>query len=148
MTVSKKILSQFSGYPTFSYRDVYTYFNDASDKRTNITRILSHLKSSGKIFAVAKGVYTTHRNDAVCGFAFKPFYYGLLYALTIRELWSQNARPEIVTVRNIRSSKVSIFDDKEDIISVHHSQVKYFFGFDVLDYGGLKVPVSDPRKHS
>ncbi len=146
MTISKQILSKFSGYPAFSYRDVYTYFNIAPSKRANLTRILSHLKSSGKIFTVAKGIYTTHRNDVVCGFAFKPFYYGLLYALTIRELWSQNARPDIITLRNVRSSEISIFNDKKDVVSIHHSPVKYFFGFDILDYSGLKVSVSDPEK--
>ena len=82
----------------------------------------------------------------VAGFAYSPFYYGLLSALTINELWTQNSRPDIITIRKVRVSSMHIFGDMKETVFVHHVPAKYFFGFDIVKYGTLNVPVSDPEK--
>jgi predicted transcriptional regulator of viral defense system len=145
MTAGNKILMKFSDYPAFTYRDVCTYLGPRS-KRSNISRTLSYLKSKGKIFTLQNGVYTTRKDDAIVGFGFSPFYYGLLYALTIRELWTQNAEPEIVTLKRVRRSKISPFGKDWHRATLHHAKPKHFFGFDIIKYGGINVPVSDPEK--
>jgi hypothetical protein len=91
-------------------------------------------------------VYTFKKDDMMSGFSYSPFYYGLLSALTIRELWTQNSRPDIITVKRVRTSSVHIFGDPKDRVFVHHMPAKYFFGFDIIKYGTLKVPVSGPEK--
>lgn len=146
MTTTSKILAKFGGYPAFTYRDVTTYIKVAPSKSGNTARTLAYLKKKGEIFTLRKGVYTTRKDAIVSGFGFPPFYYGLLYALTIRELWTQNSIPEVITLKKVRSSRVSIFSAPSVTVSLHHARPKHFFGFDTVNYGGTNVPVSDPEK--
>lgn len=146
MTIVKDITEHFSDYPVFTYRDIKLYFTGKKIKAKNLTRLLSYMKSTGKLYTVRKGVYSFRKDDIVSGFSYSPFYYGLLSALTIRELWTQNSRPDIVTIKKVRSSNTHIFGDAKDVVFVHHIPAKYFFGFDIVKYGALKVPVSDPEK--
>jgi len=140
--MSKDIERKFSDYPVFTYRDLSLYFR----KGRNMARIISYMKNTGKVHTVTKGVYTFNKDDGVSGFAYRPFYYGLLSALTIRELWTQNSRPDIMTMKRVRSSQTSVFGDKNDIVFLHHITAKYFFGFDLIKHGRFVVPVSDPEK--
>ena len=146
MPAIKEIIDHFSEYPAFSYRDVVLYLRSRKLPTRNITRLLSYMKSNGKIYAVKKGVYTLIKDDMVAGFAYPPFYYGLLSALTIRELWTRNSKPEVITLRKVRKSKVQIFGSSGSIAFIHHIPAKYFFGFDIVTYGKLRVPTSDPEK--
>jgi hypothetical protein len=146
MTINSEITKKFSGYPVFTYRDVKTYFKVKKGSKGNMARLLSYMKSTGKIQTIRSGVYTFNKDDMVSGFAYAPFYYGLLSALTIRELWTQNSKPDIITIKKPRGTRKSIFNDPENIIFLHHIPVKYFFGFDVMKYGKLMLPVSDPEK--
>lgn len=146
MTIVNEIRDHFSDYPVFTYRDLKLYFSGKRVKPSNLTRILSYMKSNGSIYTLRKGVYTFKKNDMVSGFAYAPFYYGLLSALTLRELWTQNSRPDIITMKKVRSTRTRIFDDPKDVIFVHHIPAGYFFGFDIIKYGALKLPVSDPEK--
>lgn len=143
--LSKRILLKFSNYSAFTFRDIKIQFKSEATE-ANLSRILSYLKKSGRIYAIRKGIYTTKRDSMMSGFAFKPFYYGMSSALTIRELWDQNSRPEIITTRHVRTSEIKIFGENGNMIFVHHIPVKYFFGFDILEYGLIKVPVSNPEK--
>jgi len=145
MTVGQDILKKFANYPAFSYRDVRTYLHGRHGSR-QLSRTLSYLKSKRRIFALRNGVYTVHKDGSVSGFGYGPFYYGLLYALTIRDLWTQNAEPEIMTLRRVRKSRVMIFGKQGIHVSVHHSVPRHFFGFDILRYGEIDIPVSDPEK--
>lgn len=146
MEINKEILKKFSTYPTFTYRDVKLYLRGKSQGKTNTARLLSYLKSRGKIYTIRKGVYSTTRDSTVSGFAHIPFYYGLLSALTIRGLWTQDSRLEIMTIKRVRSSSEMIFGDKDNKVFLHHVPMKYFFGFDLVLYGKFTVPVSDPEK--
>jgi predicted transcriptional regulator of viral defense system len=145
MTVGQEIVRKFADYPAFSYHDVLTYLHGRHATK-QLSRTISYLKSRGRIFTLRKGVYTVREDSAVSGFGFSPFYYGLLYALTIRELWTQNAEPEIITLKKVRRSRITLFGRKDMHASLHHSQPKHFFGFEILSHGGMKVPVSDPEK--
>ena len=145
MIITNKIVAKFSTYPVFTYRDVRLSFN-RTVKDANIFRAISYLKSTGRLFAIAKGRYTFNKDSAITGFAFAPFYYGLLYAMSIRELWTQNTVPEIVTLRAVRKGKAHAFGKQGSTISLHHSTPKHFFGFETIKYGKLSLPVSDPEK--
>ncbi len=144
MTTTSSITEKFSGYPVFTNRDVRLFLGRKA-KAANVARLLSHMKRAGRIHQVVRGVYSATVDERVSGFAFQPFYYGTLYALTLRELWTQNSRPEIITLKKIRKSGILIFGGKVGV-KLHHLTPKRFFGFDMLVVGGMKVPVSDPEK--
>ena len=146
MTIVKDIINHFSDYPVFTHRDLKLYFKNKKLKTANLTRAIAYMKSSGKLYTIRKGAYAFRKDSMVAGFAYRPFYYGLLSALTIRELWTQNSRPDIITIRKVRVSSIHIFGDMRETAFVHHVPAKYFFGFDIVKYGTLMVPVSDPEK--
>ncbi len=146
MTIVKDIINHFSDYYVFTHRDLKLYFKNKKLKTANLTRIIAYMKSSKKLYTIRKGVYAFRKDSMVAGFAYSPFYYGLLSALTINELWTQNSRPDIITIRKVRVSSMHIFGDMKETVFVHHVPAKYFFGFDIVKYGTLNVPVSDPEK--
>jgi hypothetical protein len=146
VTIVKDIINHFSDYPVFTRRDLKLYFKNKKLKTANLTRIIAYMKSSGKLYTVRKGAYAFKKDSMVAGFAYSPFYYGLLSALTIRELWTQNSRPDIITIRKVRASSIHIFGDIKETVFVHHMPAKYFFGFGIVKYGTLEVPVSEPEK--
>ena len=146
MAIVKEIAEHFSSYPVFTNRDLMLYFKSRRLKASKISRLVSYMKASGKLYTVKKGVYTFRKDIMIAGFAYGPFYYGLLSALTIRDLWTQNSKPDILTIRKVRNSTISIFGDKKELVFVHHIPARYFFGFDIVKYGTLNVPVSDPEK--
>lgn len=146
MTTVKDFTEQFSNSPAFTYRDTKLFLTEKGKNSENLARLLTYMKTSGKIYAIKKGVYTFDRDDAASGFAFSPFYYGLLYALTIRDLWTQIARPEIITPRKFRASTNQIFGDPQDVVFVHHIPARYFFGYDLIKSGKFTLPVSTPEK--
>lgn len=146
MTMVKEISEHFADYPVFTYRDVRLYLGADSISPEGLSRLMSHMKSTGRIRTIRKGVYTMSDDIMVTGFAFAPFYYGLLSALTIRELWTQNSRPEIMTLSNVRRSRIELPGNGSNVFYLHHTPMKYFFGFDVVRYGKLKIPVSVPEK--
>ncbi len=144
MTITKEILKKFSDYPTFSYNDVELYLTNKA-KNPSISRLLSHLKNKGHIYSIRKGIYSTKMDISLSGFAFRPFYYGLTYAITIRELWTQESSPEIITLKRVKKNNVKVFNGKH-IVAVHHSNPKYFFGYENVKRGNINIPVSDPEK--
>lgn len=144
MTIAKEILKKFSEYPTFSYNDVELYLMQRA-KGCNIARIISYMKSKDYIYGIRKGVYSTRNDAAISGFAFQPFYYGLTYAMTIRELWTQESSPEIITLKRVKKNNVEVFNGKY-IVVLHHSDPKYFFGYENVKYGNINIPVSDIEK--
>ena len=141
----KDIASHFNDWPVFTYRDAKLYYVKERNNE-NLARTISYMKSKGMLYSVRKGAYSFKNDDMVAGFSYAPFYYGLLSALSIRELWTQSTRPEIITMKSVRRSSISIFGSRERTAFLHHIPAKYFFGFDILRYGSLKVPVSDPEK--
>jgi len=145
VTLTDSIMAAFSQYPAFTYRDVRLRFG-GSHSANVLSRTLSHLKSTGRIFAIRKGRYSVVRDSMVSGFAFRPFYYGLLSAMSIRDMWTQNTRPDIITTKTVSVSRTNVFGKDGPVVLVHHIPTKYLFGFDTVRYGSLSIPVSDPEK--
>ena len=144
MTLADSILKKFSGYQVFTYGDVRRAFWLKENGR-DFARTLSYLKKSGRLHGVVKGVYTTRADTLAAGFAFQPFYYGLRYALTIMDAWTAMPIPELVTLKRVKAAKITVFDGSARIM-LHHSRPAYFFGFSIMEQGGMRIPVSDPEK--
>ena len=102
----------FSKVQIFSFNDAKRFLTrmGASDAYIKVF-VHNQIKRHG-LRKVGKGKYTFSSNDAIIGFAFSPFYYGLECALTIRKLWTQMSNLVIVTttkaVPGIRSSMGSV----------------------------------------
>jgi predicted transcriptional regulator of viral defense system len=143
MNAGRKIIGKFSQYPAFTYKEVEFYTGRSVP---DLARVLSYMKKTGRIYTIRKGVYTTTKDSMLSGFAYTPFYYGMLSAMTIRGLWTQESRPDIITIRKVRNSRKAVFGDRTDVVFVHHIPARYFFGYDIVKYGRFMLPVSDAEK--
>ncbi len=98
---------------------------------------------SERLIRIKKGFYTFSRNENVIGFAFRPFYYGMEYALTLRKIWTQQANPVIMTTSKANAGLREVMNSK---VIVHRIDSHAYFGFEYLSFSGLFVPVSLPEK--
>ena len=92
---------------------------------------------------IKKGFYTFSRDENVIGFAFRPFYYGMEYALTLRKIWTQQANPVIMTTSKANAGLREVMNSK---VIVHRIDSHAYFGFDYLSFSGLFLPVSLTEK--
>ncbi|MGC8676286.1 MAG: type IV toxin-antitoxin system AbiEi family antitoxin domain-containing protein [Candidatus Micrarchaeia archaeon] len=105
--------------------------------------LLHNMLKKGEIKRVAKGAYTFHDTADVVCFAFMPAYYGLEDALSIRHISDQATNPIVVTVRNVRQGERT-FDGKKYL--VYRIDKRLFFGYGLVQRGGMWLPVSDVEK--
>jgi predicted transcriptional regulator of viral defense system len=98
---------------------------------------------NGELKRITKGVYTMNDDITVIGFAFRPFYYGLENALTIRKLWEQGVNPVVVTPRNVRPGARKFGGSN---YRVFHINNRMFFGYNLIRYYDFWIPVSDYEK--
>ncbi|AGO61853.1 type IV toxin-antitoxin system AbiEi family antitoxin domain-containing protein [Ferroplasma acidarmanus] len=108
-----------------------------------IRLMLHYLVESGSLYSIGKDAYTFHRNEAAIGFKFRPFDYGLQYALIIRKIWTQQSVPAIVTTGKANPGAREIMDTR---VILHRIDRAKFFGFEYVNYGEVFVPVSDLEK--
>ena len=142
---AKELKRKFESYPAFTFRDARIYLEGIGENTKNLARSLAYLKKTGKIVTLARGTYTYNKDDLVVGFGYSPFYFGLLYAMSLRGFWTVESRPELITVRTVRGTRVQTVNN-EIAVSVHHISGNRFFGYDFVRYGKFKVPVSDTEK--
>ena len=147
MKMTDELLERFKNWPTFTALDAYRYIKKVrkSTTRTGIQVTLFRLVRDGRLHRVAKGVFSLRDNAEYAGFAFSPFYYGGLSALMIRDLIDDQVKLEIMTTKAVRKSHMALFDGSVEVIMHHISSARYF-GFDMVAYGGIEVPVSNPEK--
>ncbi len=133
----------FSKQAIFTTDDARRFLIRLGAREPYIRLMLHNLVKSGRLHRIGKGAYTFHRNEVAIGFKFRPFYYGLQYALTIRKIWTQQSIPVIITKTRANPGIREIMGIR---IILHRINEKAFFGFEYLNYGGLFVPVSDLEK--
>ncbi|MHB8359305.1 MAG: hypothetical protein ACYDCP_07390 [Thermoplasmataceae archaeon] len=97
------LVSHFFSKPAFSVDELKAYLHRRQAPEGYHKVLIQNLLNSGKIFRIARGSYTFHEEIQYVGFAFKPFYYGLEDALSLRELWEQETNPVIITPRKVRN---------------------------------------------
>ncbi len=139
--ISTKILERYKDYPVFTRKDLDIFLS--KENRLVVNKLIEHLVKTKKIFRLSKGVYTLHNEQAVIGFLYRPFYYGLQHALTLRNIWGQTTNPIIVTAKTPRTGRRSILNQA---VIVRKINKKYFFGYDLLKQEDFNVPVSDLEK--
>ncbi len=108
-----------------------------------LKRLINYMIKRKEITRIRKGVYTLHDDIMVTGFAFRPFYYGLENALTIRKLWEQGTNPVILTIENVRDGQRKFRNGNYTVQSIN---MKMFFGYNFVAYYDFWIPVSDCEK--
>ena len=136
----KFIRGHFSSRPFFKTRDVIAA---TGVKRDYISHLLSNLVKKGDLNRIGRGTYTFLKDSSASGFAFSPFYYGLQDALSIRGVWDQGTNPIIITPRKVRQGTRQVMGTN---VIVRRISPRIFFGFEIVKYHGIAVPVSDLEK--
>jgi len=138
---TRELKARLGGQPSFTIADAGRLFPKAS--RAYVALLLHNLCKRGDIFRISRGVYSFHDDTTAAGFAYSPFYYGLQNALSIHGLWEQETNPVILTPRHVRTGR-RVFCGANYI--VRRIGRPLFFGYEMVQYSGFWVPVSDVEK--
>ncbi len=130
-------------FPVFSLTDLRVSLGLNGMRPAYLKRMVNYLMKKGEIRRITKGVYTFHDDITVAGFGFRPFYYGLENALTIRKLWEQNTNPVVITCRNVRTGTRKFGNGN---YLINHISKEFFFGYEFIRYYDYWIPVSDYEK--
>ncbi len=130
-------------FPVFTIQDIKSWAIANSMAKDYVYLMLHNLENRGEIERITKGIYTFHGDISVVGFAFRPFYYGLEYALYVHGFSEQGSNPVVITSRKVRNG---IREFKGRNYVVHRIAKKHLFGYELVKVGSLWVPVSDPEK--
>lgn len=143
MKYINEFLKHFSKVPAFSARDAELFLTYIGSSKKYPKRFLQNMLVGNKIFRLAKGEYTVHRNSDVIGFAFSPFYYGLAYALSYYSVLEERANPVIITTKSVRSGTRKSMGIN---ISVFKLPKRMFFGYVMVKGESFYYPVSNLEK--
>ncbi len=142
MKYAQKVREHFKDAPTFTLADVRVFLGRGISEGY-LHGLIHHLLARKELKRVTKGVYTFRDDVQVAGFAFRPFYYGLQDALSLRNAWEQETNPVILTPRRVRTG-VRVFEGRNYL--VRHIDRKLFYGYDLVPYADFWVPVSTLEK--
>ena len=143
MKFMKEFIAQFSSKPAFSSYEARNFFTFRHGPEGYYQLVLNNLVRSGRIYRITRGQYTFYDEVQYVGFAFRPFYYGLQDALSIRNLWEQETNPVIITPRRVRSGILTFLGRNYVIRWIERSM---FFGYSLVEYGDFFIPVADAEK--
>ncbi len=143
MKYTKPFAKYFGGEKCFTFRDAQRFLENNGATKAYSKLFIQKMLGDGSLSRLGKGVYTFAKDEAVIGFAFSPFYYGLEYALTIRRLWTQVSVPVIITCSKAMPGPRESMGKR---IIVRRISKKMLFGFSYVQYSGIFVPVSDLEK--
>ena len=133
----------FKKNAVFSIKDLRILLDKNGISRPYSNLLTHNLLAKGELKRIAKGIYSFQDDVMVAGFAFSPFYYGLQEALSLRNLWEQETIPVILTPKRVRTGIRKIMGSN---VLVRRIDRKMFFGFDMVKYYDLWLPVSTPEK--
>lgn len=143
MKYEKEFENYFSKENIFTLGDARRFLSKLGASEAYAKLFIHNQVKRQRIFALGNGYYTFSNNEAVVGFRFAPFYYGLEYALTIRRLWTQMANPVVITASKAKPGVKEIMGHR---VIVRRIAKRMMFGFEYVKYSGLFVPVSDIEK--
>ncbi|MEM4066310.1 MAG: type IV toxin-antitoxin system AbiEi family antitoxin domain-containing protein [Candidatus Micrarchaeaceae archaeon] len=143
MIYKRRFSEYFSRKPFFTFNEAERYLSREGATEGYCRLLLHNMVKKNELVRIKKGFYTFSRNEVVSGFAFRPFHYGLEYALSIRKTWTQQSIPVVVTTSKANPGIRDVLGYK---ILVRRISEKYFFGFEYLNYSNFFIPVSTPEK--
>src|SRR3989344_5858572 len=129
--------------PVVTRQDLLRLLAKAGASKGYLNLTIHNLLKKGAIKRITRGAYTAFDDVQLAGFAFRPFYYGLQDALSLRNLWEQETVPVIITPRKVRSG-IRQFEGANYLI--RRIERRMFFGSELIKYGGFWIPVTDAEK--
>ena len=143
MKYEKPFIDYFSKQITFTSKDAHRFLHSLGSTPEYSKLFMHNLVVDQKLYRIKNGFFTFLKNEAVYGFAFRPFYYGMEYALSIRKIWTQQANPVIIT-RSKANAGVRVIIGTN--VAIRRINSDAFFGFEYLNHMGIFIPVSRPEK--
>lgn len=143
MKYMKYVITHFSSKQAFNANELKIFLKNRGVSNSYYKIVIQNLLKSGRIFKITRGSYTFHEEAQYVGYAFKPFYYGLEDALSLRGIWEQETNPVVITPRKVRNG-IRQFEGRNYLI--RRIERAMFFGFTYIRYGDFYIPVSDIEK--
>jgi predicted transcriptional regulator of viral defense system len=131
-----EIIKKFEGMPVFSLGDI----NQIINNRIYAKKFLKRMLKGGKIFKIIKNTYTLHKDPfLVSTFLIKPSYISGASALSYHKYITQI--PSEVFCATLKNNRKITFEE-----SIHFVHTNYFFGFEIVNYEHVHIPVATPEK--
>lgn len=143
MKYLREVHERFRRAPAFTITDLRVFLGRKGIGKEYLYLLVHNLLAKGELKRISRGVYTFRNESQVVGFGFRPFYYGLQEALSLRNLWEQETNPVVITPRKVRSG-VRSFEGANYV--VRRISRRMFFGFETVKYADFWIPVSDVEK--
>jgi len=143
MKYLKEVRERFGKAAAFTISDLSIILKPRGISKAYLHLLVHNLLAKGEIRKITRGIYTFRDDAEVVGFGFRPFYYGLQEALSLRGLWEQESNPVVITPRKVRAGS-RVFAGANFV--VRRISRSMFFGFDMLRYNDFWIPVSDVEK--
>lgn len=143
MSYPKRIRAEFGKRASFTSKDLGLFLSGSGISRAYLHLLLHNLMKNGELKRISRGVYTFREEAEVVGFGFPPFYYGLQEALSLRNLWEQETNPIVITPRRVRTGVRTFLGTNYVVRRITR---RMFFGFEMMKYYDVWIPVSDAEK--
>ncbi|MHB8371668.1 MAG: type IV toxin-antitoxin system AbiEi family antitoxin domain-containing protein [Thermoplasmataceae archaeon] len=143
MKYEKTFIDYFSKQPYLTTGDAKRFLKKMGSSDEYTILFLHNLVKSGKLLRLKNGFYSFTRNEIISGFAFRPYYFGMEFALTLRKIWTQQSKPIIITTTKANVGTRNVMGTS---VIVRRIDPNVFFGFEYINYSGIFVPVSVPEK--
>jgi predicted transcriptional regulator of viral defense system len=140
----KEFISHFSRFPLFSFSSAKLFFSFYGSNEVYAKKFISNMLKDGRLYRITKGYYSFNKSIFVVGLAYKPYYYGLEYALTYHGLWNQQANITVLTTQKVREGVRSAFGINYVLKRIPQ---RLFFGFRSINVEAkYNVHISDVEK--
>ncbi|MBI2106254.1 hypothetical protein HYT56_05480 [Candidatus Woesearchaeota archaeon] len=136
----KKVLELFEKSPVVDFKSIERIIGIKSGYAK---LLISNLIKEKRIYKVAKGCYTRHKDSSLAVLCFKPGYLGLQSSLSIHNLWRQEVIPVIITSKKIRPGLRKIIGSNA---LIKRAKKNLIFGIDYIQDGDFYLPYSDIEK--
>lgn len=143
MKYMKEVRQRFKNAPAFTAADLKISLGKRGISMGYLHLLVHNILAKGEVKRISRGVYTFRDEVEVVGFGYRPFYYGLQEALSLRNLWEQETNPIVITPRKVRGGMKTFAGAN---YMVRRISRRMFFGFEMLRYGDFWIPVSDVEK--
>lgn len=131
-----EIVERFSKVPVFSLSDLSQVIRN----RGYAKKVIAKMVERKKVRRVRKNLYTFHDDPfLVATFLLKPSYISSVSALSYHHMITQI--PKEVFCFTSKLPKKYFFMEK-----ISFYRTKFFFGFDMREYGGFEIPIATPEK--
>lgn len=143
MNYSVDFEEHFRSRPFFSMRDARLFLKSKGISPAYLKVFMHRQVKKGKLKRLGKGLYSFKEDLELVGFAFRPFYYGLQFALSHHSLWDQASNMVVVTPQKVRTGIRVIWGQN---VVVRRISPRLFFGFELVNENEYWIPVSTIEK--